>query len=413
MVRMKQKTAIVCMMFLCGVLWAESVQLTPQNPQKGDSVEIFYKLGEHNNGCAPVYEATYQIEEQQVVCIKAPCPKHYVIYMDYKLVRQADYNEICTAVITPYGPKITLSNAQAGMYTLVVEGKKVSNFSVDGLDDNATHIEGSVIENTAPTKLRRVIEGALIYVEGNPVKESYPLQYTVLDSTRSDSDGRFSLYNISSDALRLRVEAKGYQSLTHTLDKKSSTRLVLQMLPADAHATLYVSFDPDIYPCNNCTIVAYDSECVDLQTFTSQGPLSLPAPVDCFSYEVARVPEPNAPRDCSNSDENDCAKSDEMVLPHVEFDSIPLVHNPAAFEVWVLDEHNQPLYNRSLTLHNNAEKEVVIEPLGITPVKQSGAGNAIHPIKVIRKNQTRTYLLNGAVVPGNVPVRQHLRTIRR
>jgi hypothetical protein len=113
-------------------------RLTPANPTIQDSVSLWFVKG-MSSACVPIaYSTSFTTSDDQIVCIKAPCPAGYTIKILY---RQLLVGIVCLPPLPPpaeYGPHFAFGKLAAGYYTVK-----------DSTDSSKTLFEFSVGQNAS------------------------------------------------------------------------------------------------------------------------------------------------------------------------------------------------------------------------------------------------------------------------
>jgi hypothetical protein len=113
-------------------------RLTPASPTIQDSVSLWFVKG-MSSACVPIaYSTSFTISDDQIACIKAPCPAGYTIKILY---RQLLVGIVCLPPLPPpteYGPHFAFGKLAAGYYTVK-----------DSTDSNKTLFEFSVGQNAS------------------------------------------------------------------------------------------------------------------------------------------------------------------------------------------------------------------------------------------------------------------------
>ena len=217
--------------------------IIPSSPTQNDSVMLWLILGEYGNSCIPTYNTSFKIQQiSKNVCVRAPCPQDYEIYIFYKENPIPPILRPCLMVITQYGPKFSFGKLSVGTYTVIdstKNGNIVARFTVSETSSKSK-IEGTVIEDAGLLDIFKPIQKAKIYLSSSVIIY-YPankdasiispiIDPVIIDSTFTNSNGQFLFENVSQGAYRLQIIAEGYQTQNIYVNVPPDTTLKIAML---------------------------------------------------------------------------------------------------------------------------------------------------------------------------------------
>lgn len=195
---------------------APSLIVTPSSPVKGGAVELLLIRGYGSSSCSPTYPTTsYKISQLPIKIY----PPHYEIELFYTEIVDNSPRP-CTDDYAPYGPRYTLSADEAllGHYIVKDGDSTAGTFDIS----EAVTVSGVVVDDPYPTRrMPRPIENARLYLAKQeylyagpeiPVHVSavpWPV-FRMVDSTKSDKDGAFTLTGVGPGEYRVTAQAEGY-----------------------------------------------------------------------------------------------------------------------------------------------------------------------------------------------------------
>ncbi len=233
-------------------------ELSPANPEIGDTVTFQYVLGKHSNSCVPTYETRFEINQSPILIY----PPQYTIDIDYH-GEWPPPGSFCQQVITEYGPTYTFPDLRLGTYKVIYKGKTIETFRVT---ENKFRIKGKVTDDPYPQKRASLpVAGAKLYVTYAPVyilgksrdgKAAAP--NAILDSAVTEADGSYTL-SAPQGYLQISVSADGYDPRTTSISLNKDTVVNFVLLPEGAKTSFSGSVTtvacPGTSPTSPCTVV--------------------------------------------------------------------------------------------------------------------------------------------------------------
>lgn len=210
--------------------------VNPRLPAEGDDVSLRIVKDMHTNGCVPVYSSVRYVITQRPEEI---FPPNYDLDLYYTETWPSD--DLCTAVMTKYGPSATVpaKELSRGTYFVNDGDTRVGTFTVA----RPLTISGRITDDPSPTKRAPLpISGARIILyrqqlillkAAGPIPD--PDYYFPVDTAESGENGQFAFDSLREERYLLDVSAGGFlsksTSLYATRDTAVSVMLVREQQP--------------------------------------------------------------------------------------------------------------------------------------------------------------------------------------